>query len=224
MSTAYQIGLDAFHQSFAEAEAAGAGKPWKASGRATKKFPNKEDKLWWMSEGPTMVHNYYNWRMQNQNLKVWLTPDGTPGIELDMSVEIPGGVIVKGKIDRVFQDENTGQLIIVDLKTGKPPSSGLQLAVYRLALEAQFGVAPDYGSYWMGRSGTLDKVWNLNEYPIKMVSRWLRDTKKAIDLGVFIPNMGMLCDYCGVRKHCYAFGNNEHVPNFEDDLNGENNG
>ena len=168
-----------------------------------------------------MVHNYYNWRMQNPNLEVWRAPDGTPGIELDMNVTIVGNVIVKGKIDRVFQDKNTGQLIIVDLKTGKPPASGLQLAVYRLALDAQFGVSPDYGAYWMARGGTLDKVWNLNEYPIKMVSRWLRDTKKAIDMGVFIPHTGILCDYCGVRKHCYAFGNNEYIPDFDNDLNGE---
>ena len=222
MSTPYEVGLATFRESFAEAEAKGAGKTWKAGGRATKKFPNKEDKTWWMAEGPTMVHNYYNWRMQNPNLEVWRAPDGTPGIELDMNVTIAGNVIVKGKIDRVFQDKNTGQLIIVDLKTGKPPASGLQLAVYRLALDAQFGVSPDYGAYWMARGGTLDKVWNLNEYPIKMVSRWLRDTKKAIDMGVFIPHTGILCDYCGVRKHCYAFGNNEYLPDFDNDLNGEN--
>jgi hypothetical protein len=221
VSTPYEVGLATFRESFAEAEAKGAGKTWKAGGRATKKFPNKEDKTWWMSEGPTMVHNYYNWRMQNPNLEVWRAPDGTPGIELDMNVTIVGNVIVKGKIDRVFQDKNTGQLIIVDLKTGKPPASGLQLAVYRLALDAQFGVSPDYGAYWMARGGTLDKVWNLNEYPIKMVSRWLRDTKKAIDMGVFIPHTGILCDYCGVRKHCYAFGNNEYLPDFDNDLNGE---
>jgi putative RecB family exonuclease len=221
VSTPYEVGLATFRESFAEAEAKGAGKPWKAGGRATKKFPNKEDKTWWMAEGPTMVHNYYNWRMQNPNLEVWRAPDGTPGIELDMNVTIVGNVIVKGKIDRVFQDKNTGQLIIVDLKTGKPPASGLQLAVYRLALDAQFGVSPDYGAYWMARVGTLDKVWNLNEYPIKMVSRWLRDTKKAIDMGVFIPHTGILCDYCGVRKHCYAFGNNEYIPDFDNDLNGE---
>ena len=221
MSTPYEVGLATFRESFAEAEAKGAGKPWKAGGRATKKFPNKEDKTWWMAEGPTMVHNYYNWRMQNPNLEVWRAPDGTPGIELDMNVTIVGNVIVKGKIDRVFQDKNTGQLIIVDLKTGKPPASGLQLAVYRLALDAQFGVSPDYGAYWMARGGTLDKVWNLNEYPIKMVSRWLRDTKKAIHMGVFIPHTGILCDYCGVRKHCYAFGNNEYIPDFDNDLNGE---
>jgi RecB family exonuclease len=221
VSTPYEVGLATFRESFAEAEAKGAGKTWKAGGRATKKFPNKEDKTWWMAEGPTMVHNYYNWRMQNPNLEVWRAPDGTPGIELDMNVTIVGNVIVKGKIDRVFQDKNTGQLIIVDLKTGKPPASGLQLAVYRLALDAQFGVSPDYGAYWMARGGTLDKVWNLNEYPIKMVSRWLRDTKKAIDMGVFIPHTGILCDYCGVRKHCYAFGNNEYIPDFDNDLNGE---
>jgi hypothetical protein len=75
--TAYDAGLDAFRASMAEAVEAGAGKPWRAGGRATKQYPNKEDESWWMSEGPTMVHNYYNWRLGNPNLDIWRTPQGT---------------------------------------------------------------------------------------------------------------------------------------------------
>lgn len=223
MSTAaYEAGLAAFRETL-EAEIAKAPSgEWRAGGRATKAFPNKEDKTWWLAEGPTMVHNYYNWRQQNPNLDIWHTPEGVPAIELGISVTLPGDVTLKSYIDRVFVDKSTGQTMIVDLKTGKPPQAGLQLAVYRLALQEQFGEAPTYGAFWMGRQGTLDKVYDLNTYPIPMVQRWMRDVKKAIDMQIFVPHINMMCDYCGVRKFCYAHGSQEYVPDFDSDL-GETN-
>lgn len=215
---AYDAGLAAFREAFAAEEAKAPEGPWRAGGRATKKFPNKEDKSWWMAEGPTMVHNYYNWRQQNPNLDIWHTPEGVPAIELGVVVNLPGGVTLKSYIDRVFVDKATGQTMIVDLKTGKPPKGGLQLAVYRLALQEQFGESPDYGAFWMAREGTLDKVYNLGEYPLPMVQRWMRDVKKAIDMQIFVPTISMLCDYCGVRKFCYAHGATEYIPQFDSDL------
>lgn len=223
MSTAaYEAGLAAFRETL-EAEIAKAPTAnWRAGGRATKAYPNKEDKTWWLAEGPTMVHNYYNWRQQNPNLDIWHTPEGVPAIELGISVTLPGDVTLKSYIDRVFVDKSTGQTMIVDLKTGKPPQAGLQLAVYRLALQEQFGEAPTYGAFWMGRQGTLDKVYDLNTYPVPMVQRWMRDVKKAIDMQIFVPHINMMCDYCGVRKFCYAHGSQEYVPDFDSDL-GETN-
>jgi RecB family exonuclease len=210
--------MEAFRASIAQAEADNAGKPWRAGGRATKAYPNKEDKTWWMAEGPTLVHNYYTWRLGNPNLEIWRTPEGTPAIELGISVNLPGGITLKSFIDRVFVDRKTGETMIVDLKTGQPPKSGLQLAFYRTILAEQFDVTPTYGAYWMARQGTLDTVYDLRQYPTSMVQRWLRDAQKAIDLGVFIPNMTNLCNTCGVQKHCYAFGNSEYKPDFDDDL------
>ena len=217
-AVAYEAGLAAFRETL-EAEVAKAPNgPWRAGGRATKAYPNKEDKLWWLAEGPTMVHNYYTWRKQNPNLDIWHTPEGVPAIELGISVTLPGDVTLKSYIDRVFVDKATGQTMIVDLKTGKPPQAGLQLAVYRLALQQQFGEAPRYGAFWMGRQGTLDKVYDLDTYPIPMVQRWMRDVKKAIDMQIFVPHVNMMCDYCGVKKFCYAHGSTEYVPDFDSDL------
>lgn len=217
-AVAYEAGLAAFREYFQEETAKFAGKNMRAGGRATKQYPGKEDDKWWLAEGPTMVHNYYNWRLQNPNLDIWHTPEGIPAIELDINVNLPGGITVKAFIDRVFEDKVTGQKIIVDLKTGKSAQSGLQLAVYRTILLEQFGEAPDYGAYWMARQGTLDTVHDLRTFPADMIQRWLRDVKKAIDGHIFVPNMSQGCDWCGVKKFCYAYGNVEFVPNFTDDL------
>ena len=219
---AFEAGVTAFRDSLAQAEKDGEGKLWKAGGRVTKRWPNKEDRSWWYSEGPTMINNYIAWRKHNSHLEIWESPEGVPGIEVAVYVKLPGGLILNSKIDRVFTNKNTGQNIIVDLKTGKPPSSGLQLAVYRLALQEQFGEAPVHGAYWMAREGNLDQVYDLERYPTEMVSRWLRDIKKSIDLGIFVPNTGYLCGSCGVKKHCYAFGATTHLPDFVSDLVEEN--
>jgi hypothetical protein len=217
---AYEAGLTTFRDEMGEAEAKGAGKLWRAGGRVSKKYPNKEDKTWWLAEGPTMVHKWYNFRMTNPNLDIWHTPEGIPAIELAIDVELPGGVILKSHIDRVMVDVNTNETIIVDLKTGQPPKSGLQLAVYRLAIQQQFGKdqAPRFGSYWMARAGTLDTVYDLEQYNPDMVARWLRDVRKAIDLGIFVPNTNNWCSSCGVKNYCYTQGNMQYAPDFLGDL------
>ena len=216
---AYGAGLAEFHRYFDEDVASKPeGTVFRAGGRESKKWPNKEDGNWWKSKGPEFIHNWYNFRMTNPHLDIWTTPNGTPAIELQVAVQIPGDVILKGYIDRVMVDTNTGKTIIVDLKTGKPPKSGLQLAVYRLAMLEQYGEAPEYGSYWMARTGVLDTIYQLDDFSPKMVARWLRDTKKSIDMGIFIPNTNNWCDYCEVRESCYTQGNMQFAPVFDADL------
>jgi len=191
---------------------------FRAGGRTSKKYPNKEDASWWKAKGPEFIHNWYNFRMTNPHLDIWTAPDGTPAIELKVAAKIPGDVILKGYIDRVMVDTNTGKTIIIDLKTGQAPKSGLQLAIYRLAMLEQYGEAPEYGSYWMARTGVLDTIYELEDYSPKMVARWLRDAKKSIDLNIFIPNTNNWCDYCEVRDMCYTRGNKQFAPTFDADL------
>lgn len=211
----YTAGLTAFNATFAEEEAGFEGRAARAAGRANA----KEDKAWWLKNGPSMVHSYYVWRQNNPNLGIWHTPDGTPAIELQCNIKLPDGTILKAFIDRVFEDKNTGQLLIVDLKSGKtnPPTS-LQLAVYRLCLEETFGVSPKHGAFWMARTGTLDTIHNLDTIPPEMVSRWLRDVKKAIDMRIFVPHLSKDCSWCGVKQHCYAQNPSLPRPDFTNDI------
>ena len=106
---AYDAGLQVFRETLAAEEAKAPKGTWKAGGRPTKKYPNKEDKSWWLAEGPTMVHNYYNWRQNNPNLDIWYAPDNTPAIELGIMVNLPGNVTLKSYIDRVFVDREWGR-------------------------------------------------------------------------------------------------------------------
>jgi len=216
---AYEAGLAGFHKYFDEDVASKPeGTVFRAGGRTSKKYPNKEDASWWKAKGPEFIHNWYNFRMTNPHLDIWTAPDGTPAIELKVAAKIPGDVILKGYIDRVMVDTNTGKTIIIDLKTGQAPKSGLQLAIYRLAMLEQYGEAPEYGSYWMARTGVLDTIYELEDYSPKMVARWLRDAKKSIDLNIFIPNTNNWCDYCEVRDMCYTRGNKQFAPTFDADL------
>ncbi len=216
---AYEAGLAGFHKYFDEDVASKPeGTVFRAGGRVSKKYPNKEDASWWKAKGPEFIHNWYNFRMTNPHLDIWTAPDGTPAIELQVAAKIPGDVILKGYIDRVMVDTNTGKTIIIDLKTGQAPKSGLQLAIYRLAMLEQYGEAPEYGSYWMARTGVLDTIYELEDYSPKMVARWLRDAKKSIDLNIFIPNTNNWCDYCEVKDMCYTRGNKQFAPIFDADL------
>ena len=216
---AYEAGLAGFHKYFDEDVASKPeGTMFRAGGKVSKKYPNKEDGSWWKAKGPEFIHNWYNFRMTNPHLDIWTSPDGTPAIELPVAAKIPGDVILKGYIDRVMVDTNTGKTIIIDLKTGQAPKSGLQLAIYRLAMLEQYGEAPEYGSYWMARTGVLDTIYELEDYSPKMVARWLRDAKKSIDLNIFIPNTNNWCDYCEVKDMCYTRGNTQFAPNFDADL------
>jgi hypothetical protein len=176
---------------------------WRTGGRASKAWPNGEDESWWRIEGPKQIETYVAWREANPNLVVW-DHAGVPAIEMNVSA-IVGDITVKGFIDRVFVDVETGELLIVDLKTGKnTPHSPLQLAFYRLLLEKTVGITATFGAYWMSRSGTLSTVHNLDRYSEDMLYRWLSNVKKSIELGLFTPHVGMMCGSCGVREYCYA--------------------
>jgi hypothetical protein len=221
MTTALNAGLEAFRGYMAEAVEAGKGKTWRAGGRATKAMPNKEDGTWWGSNGPSMVQGYYQWRLKNPTMSIWHTADGVPAIELEINVTLPGGIVLKCFIDRIFQDPQ-GNLMIVDLKTGKEPTNALQLATYALAVKQQFGIDIKYGSYWMAREAKLGTIHDLDFMPRDMVARWIRDVDKAIKAEIFVPNLTSWCNSCGLQKSCYAYGEEKYKPSFNSDLEESN--
>lgn len=198
---AYQDGLRAFDEYFEGELAAKPDETWRSAGRANA----KEDANWWRTNGKKMVWSYYQFRKGNPNLEIWHTPEGVPGIELEINLEIASGVMMKAFVDRVMQDKNTGDLLIVDLKTGKTtPTSALQLATYRMVLQDQFGISPRYGAYWMGREGKLDSIHDLDRYPVELVRQWFTDVREQIVKNSFIPSVSRDCSWCGMRDNCFT--------------------
>ena len=84
--------------------------------KPTKAMPNGEDYTWWAQNGPAYVQSWITWRQNNPSLHILTMDDGKPAIELDVRVDIEADgelIQLKGFIDRVFVDSNTGEVLIV---------------------------------------------------------------------------------------------------------------
>lgn len=188
-------------------EEAPVGAPIRASGRPSKEWTGGEDDAWWAHHGPNFVQNWMDWRKQNPNLILAPLPADVPAVEVQVGAVTPDGVALKGFIDRVFADQDTGDLLIVDLKTGKNnPGSSLQMDFYRYALTSTLNITAHYGAFWMARKGTFDAVhslWRTDE----QIEDMLRKARILIDNELFIPHLSFLCSSCGVKEHCSAYTN-----------------
>ena len=90
---------------------------WRAGGRVSKAWPNKEDSTWWLSNGPGMLQQWADWweRSKADGWTVWTTPTGVPAIELPVMAVI-GSVPLRGYIDAILVDPD-GDLCLMDWKT-----------------------------------------------------------------------------------------------------------
>lgn len=212
MNDLLALGIDAFEESIKQEVAElQPGARVRAGGRPTKANPGGEDLTWWKQQGPAFIQSWITWRQQNPSLHMWSLDADTPAIELPVSaeVDVDGETVeLKGFIDRVFVDAVTGQLLIVDLKTGKSTPEPLQLAFYRRALAATHGVQAQYGAYWMARKGTLSDIADLDSFDDATVDYWVATTVRGIRNNVFLPRVSPMCSGCGVREHCYVFNKN----------------
>jgi len=175
---------------------------WRASGRASKAWPNKEDEVWWRANGPLFVGNWINWR-RNSPLEIWRDDDGKLAVELEATVEI-AGMPVKVFIDRVMTGPSG--LVVVDLKSGRPPKDGMQLAIYAHALNQVYGMDVQWGQYWMAREGASTVSYPTSEWPMERLAYVFGSVRKMQEQNIFIPNLSPMCVSCGVRRYCKAFG------------------
>ena len=171
----------------------------RVAGRATKENPDREDAVWWDTQGSKWVDNYISWRKNNPDWKIWTTPQGVKAIELELNPVI-ADVPVKMFIDRIF--EVNGQLVIVDLKTSRiRPQSDLQLGFYKVGVEMMLGVEVKYGNYWMSRESGTGEMIDLSRYTQDTLEYFVDGFDKARKAGIFLPNL-QSCNFCGLTEHC----------------------
>jgi putative RecB family exonuclease len=196
MSQVAQLWETAWNESKGDLDLSNA----RVGGRATKANPNKEDVTFWQSQGPRWVEGYIEWRKANPNWKIWVAPDGNPGIELALT-PIVAGVPVKMIIDRVFDVD--GQLVICDLKTSQQtPSSSLQLGFYKMGIEQTFGIEVKWGNYYMARGNGTSEMVDLSSYTFDKMEYLIEKFDVARKAGVFLPNTNN-CQYmCGLTEYC----------------------
>lgn len=172
---------------------------WRAGGRVTVANPNKEDGNWWQANGLNMLNNWVTFR-ESEHLKLWVTPQGTPAIELVFNVDLDG-VLIKGALDRIMVLPD-GNLVVLDIKTGaRTPSSDFQLGIYAVAMEETLGIKPRYGTYWDARKGVTTELINLDKWTRERVSEIVGMFDKARRAGIFIPNFDH-CKMCNFTNDC----------------------
>lgn len=197
--------LDAFAYHVAETlDDVGQDVPvgWRAGGRATKAFPDKENDDWWIANGPAMVRNWINWRLGcGWDLAVF---DGVPAVELGFDFSLGAGddeFVVRMYLDRLFVSPD-GQLILVDLKSGSStPKDNLQLGMYAYGVEKCLGIRPSYGTFWKARDGATTQLVDLEPLSSDKVESIVIGFDKLRKQGIFLPNLSE-CGWCGFKDTC----------------------
>lgn len=183
------------------------GMQFRAGGRKTNAYPNKEDAQWWLDHGPKMVDYWAQFR-QDSGYQIYQFENGQLAIESEMNQEI-NGVNIKAYLDRLMVSP-TGELTVVDIKTSsKPPATNTQLGIYAILAEKQFGIRPTKGAYFMARTGELTDPVELSQYTESRLGSWLKSFSKAIEHNIFIPAPGFMCGTCSVNNSCYVVNGKE---------------
>jgi hypothetical protein len=172
---------------------------WRAGGRATKEYPNKEDESWWLPNGAEMLKRWAAFR-EKSGWQLWVTPEGIPAIELGINISL-SDVPIKMALDRVMVTPE-GELCVLDLKTGsRTPSSDFQLGMYAVGMEVTFGIRPSVGVYWMARDGVTSAMVDLSKWTVERITEIVKQFDTARKKGIFIPNFDH-CKMCNITEHC----------------------
>lgn len=139
------------------------------------------------------------------------------GCEQRVEVELADGTLLRGFVDRI-DVAATGEVRVVDYKTGKAPPQARALAEFKALFQMKFyavallrsrGVLPTrLRLLYLADSQVLDYTPALDElerFEKTLMAIW-RAIQTAGSTGDFRPNPSRLCDWCAHRAHCPAFG------------------
>lgn len=135
------------------------------------------------------------------------------GLELKLEAMVDG-VRLRGIIDRLELDD-AGELVVTDYKTGRAPPPNYEqrrldgVQFYSLLCEANFGQRPARVQLLY-----LSDPIAIIHTPTEQSSRGLvtrvgavwKAVERACATDDFRPRPGKLCDWCGFKAYCPAFG------------------
>lgn len=184
-----------------------------ATGRAAAKYGNKRGLEWWADNGHTLVDNWIAWRKAHPDFISWVTPDGIPAIELELRVNLPGDIEVLMFVDNIFVNTKTGEIVVMDKKSGRTPETEEQLGLYATGVELKYGKAyrPHWGYWWDANKGEHSKPMSLERWTPEVFARMYRQAIDGINAGSFLPSPANGCGkggagWCGVARFCAATG------------------
>ncbi|MET7641549.1 PD-(D/E)XK nuclease family protein [Streptomyces sp. NPDC005438] len=193
-----------FRAEGAEGEAPGDGEAASAEGEG----PLDEAELArWLSEVERLVERWFSLEDPTR-----LEPAER---ELSVQVQLESGLRLRGIIDRVDVAPGTGDVRIVDYKTGKAPrpefsaEALFQMKFYALVLWRLRGEVPRrLQLVYLGSGEVLTydpDEGDLRAVERKLLALWEAITK-ATETGEWKPKRGRLCGWCDHQAHCPEFG------------------
>ncbi|EMT35566.1 RecB family exonuclease [Mycobacterium orygis] len=137
--------------------------------------------------------------------------------EQRVEVELADGTLLRGYIDHI-DVAATGELRVVDYKTGKAPPAARALAEFKAMFQMKFyavalfrsrGVPPTrLRLIYLADGQLLDYSPDRDEllrFEKTLMAIW-RAIQSAGETGDFRPNPSRLCDWCPHQQRCPAFG------------------
>ncbi|HEV7362519.1 MAG TPA: RecB family exonuclease, partial [Mycobacterium sp.] len=137
--------------------------------------------------------------------------------EQRVEVELADGTLLRGFIDRI-DVAATGELRVVDYKTGKSPPAARALAEFKAMFQMKFyavallrtrGVPPTrLRLIYLADGQVLDYSPDLDEllrFEKTLMAMW-RAIQSAGQTGDFRPHQSRLCDWCPHHEYCPVFG------------------
>jgi putative RecB family exonuclease len=171
---------------------------WFPSGR----YRGREDIGRRYKLGLEMCGRYIDWYTGHPHEVPWITPDGTPAGELPFTINLDG-VEVRGFIDLIIWDEKRKRWVVRDNKTGKSPGGPMQLGLYKVAVEMDYGVRVIEGDYWMGKSGKPTYPYNLLDMSRDYIADEFNKLAENIKAERFDPDPEPdKCRFCSVSHSC----------------------
>ena len=137
--------------------------------------------------------------------------------EQRVEVELADGTLLRGFVDRI-DVAPTGEMRVVDYKTGKAPPEARALAEFKAMFQMKFyavallrsrGVLPArLRLLYLADGQVLDYSPDLDElerFEKTLIAIW-RAIQTAGATGDFRPHPSRLCDWCAHHAHCPVFG------------------
>ena len=137
--------------------------------------------------------------------------------EQRIEVELADGTLLRGFVDRI-DVAGTGEVRVVDYKTGKAPPAARALAEFKALFQMKFYavallrsrdvLAARLRLIYLADGQLLDYTPDLDEllrFEKTMIAIW-RAIQSAGATGDFRPNPSRLCNWCSHQALCPAFG------------------
>ena len=166
---------------------------------------DREFEEWYASARP-LISAYF--RLENPN---YLVPIG---MERFVEAVLPSGLAIRGVIDRLDKSP-TGQLRVVDYKTGKSPNPRFQndyifqMRFYATALQFAEGILPMRTQLLFlkdARTLTYDPPAESVDKTVRELEDAWEEIEHRCETGQFLPRESPLCNWCNLQHLCPAKG------------------